>query len=193
MLRGSAQLYLDVILEPQLVKDLLEISLINLKAYCKAAIEAGADVICTSNPVANMDCISRKHFEEFSHPYTMELFKACKEYGAKATMYHTCGLWTDRFDLLCQENIDMFHVNKVDIPEFKKQYSDYVVTMGNVRTVVSLLQGTPEHVFEETKRCLEEGKPGGRYVINGDCAVPRDTPHENVLAMAEAVQKYAAY
>lgn len=193
MLRGSAELYLDLFDDPQFIKNLLDISLEALTVYGKALIDAGADIICTSNPVANMDCISRKHFEEFSHPYTKKLFGDLKAYGAKAIMYHTCGKWDDRFDLIADENVDIAHHDKVDIKEWKEKNSDKMVSMGNVRAVTTLLQGSEEKVRIETLECLKKGVPGGRYIISADCEVPRDTPAANIRAMAETVQKHGKY
>lgn len=193
MLRGSANLYLDIFDDPKFVKDLLDITYEACTAYGKALVEAGADIICTSNPVANMDCISRKHYEEFSHPYTRRMFGELKDHGAKAILYHTCGRWDDRFDLVCAENIDIIHCDKVDIKDFKEKYSDRIVVMGNVKSVVTLLQGTEEQVREETLACLKKGAPGGRYIISADCAVPRDTNPDNVRAMAAVVKQYRDY
>lgn len=193
MLRGAVNIYRDLYHNPQFAKSLLDITYEACTAYGKALIDAGADVICTSNPVANMDCIARKHYEEFSHPYTKKMFAELKAYGAKAIIYHTCGRWDDRFDLVTDENIDIIHCDKVDIREFKEKYSDRVAVMGNVKTVVTLLQGTPEEVRQETAECLKNGAPNGRYIISGDCAVPRDTAPENIRAMAEVVKELGGY
>ncbi|QGP91627.1 Uroporphyrinogen decarboxylase [Neomoorella glycerini] len=193
MLRGSANLYLDIFDDPKFVKDLLDITYEACTAYGKALVDAGADIICTSNPVANMDCISRRHYEEFSHPYTKKMFGELKAHGAKAILYHTCGRWDDRFDLVCAENVDIIHCDKVDIKDFKEKYSDRIVVMGNVKSVVTLLQGTEEQVREETLACLQKGAPGGRYIISADCAVPRDTNPDNVRAMAAVVKQYRDY
>ncbi|HBC91928.1 MAG TPA: hypothetical protein DCZ10_03240 [Pelotomaculum sp.] len=193
MLRGQTYLYRDLLQNPKFAKELLDICYEALLTYGKALIDAGADVVATSNPVANMDCISRKHYQEFSHPYTKKLFGELKKYGAKAVLYHTCGCWDDRFDLVCDENVDIVHVDKANILELKEKYGHKVVTMGNVKTVATLLQGTPEQVREETLDCLQQGAPGGRFIISADCAVARDTSTENMRAMAEAVKQYGDY
>jgi uroporphyrinogen decarboxylase len=193
MLRGSADLYLDMYDEPETVKRLLDVSLEALIDYGKALLDAGADFITTSNPQANTDCISRAHYEEFSHPYTKKLFGELKAYGAKAIIYHTCGDWSDRYDLVTDENIDIVHHDKVDIKDWKEEFSEKAVSMGNVKSVTTLYQGTHEQVRTESLECLKKGAPGGRFILSADCEAPRDTPAANIQAMAETLWQYGTY
>lgn len=192
MLRGNTELYLDLIDNPGFVKDLLEIACENCTAYGKALVDAGADIIATSNPVANYDCISLDFFKEFAHPYSKRMFGAIKEHGAKQIEFHTCGRWDDRYDL-CVENVDIIHCDRVNLKEFKEKWSDKVVVMGNVKSVHTLLQKTEKEVREQTLQCLEDGAPGGRYILSNDCAIPRDTPPANVRAMRQVLREYGGY
>jgi len=192
MIRGNTELYLDIFDNPQFVKNLLEITSEACTAYGRALIEAGADIIATSNPVANMDCISLEHFKEFAHPYSKRMFAALKEAGAKAINFHTCGCWDDRYDL-CVENVDIIHCDRVQLGDFKSKYADKVAIMGNVKSVVTMLQGTVEQVTNEARACMEAAAPGGRYILSNDCAVPRDTPVANVRAIANIAKECGAY
>lgn len=192
MIRGNTQLYLDIYDDPGFVKDLLEFTTENCTAYGKALVDAGADIIATSNPVANFECISLQAFTEFAHPYSVRMFDAVKQHGAKAVNFHTCGNWDDRYDF-CIESVDIIHCDQVDLADFCAKYSGDVVVMGNVKSVATLLQSTPEAVREEALGCLKAGAPGGRYILSNDCAVPRDTPPENVMAMHDALGEAGVY
>lgn len=192
MIRGNTQLYMDIFDNPQFVKDLLEFTTANCTEYGKALVEAGADIVCTSNPVANMDCISLEHFKEFAHPYTSRFFADIKSAGAKAINFHTCGCWDDRFDLCC-ENVDILHVDRVDIKQFKQDFGDRIVPMGNVKAVATLFQGSEDEVRAEARECMEAAAPGGGYILSADCAVPRDTPPANVQVMAEVIKEMGSY
>ncbi len=192
MIRGNTELYMDIFDDPEFVKDLLEITCEACTAYGKALVDAGADVISTSNPVANYDCISLEHFQEFAHPYSKRMYGDLKSHGAKVINFHTCGRWDDRYDL-CVENVDIIHCDQVDLKEFKSRYADRVAIMGNVKSVVTLLQGAEESVRDETLECLRNAAPGGRYIMSNDCAVPRDTDPANVRAMREVLREYGDY
>lgn len=190
MIRGNTELYMDMLDNPGFVKELLEFTTEACTAYGKALVEAGADIVAISNPVANMDCISREHFEEFAHPYSKRMFAALQAAGARVN-FHTCGRWDDRYDL-CVENVDIIHCDRVDLGAFKAAWSDKVVVMGNVKSVATLLQGSEEQVAAEALACLEAAAPGGRYILSADCEVPRDTSPRNVRALAGALRAYHA-
>lgn len=189
MIRGNTELYMDIFDNPKFVKDLLEITTESCTAYGKALVEAGADIIAISNPVANTDCISLEHFKEFAHPYSKRMFGEMKKAGAKAINFHTCGRWDDRFDL-CVENVDIIHCDRVKIGPFTAGYGDRIVAMGNVKAVATLLQGSEEQVSREALDCLEAAATTDRYILSADCEVPRDTSPANVRAMANALGQY---
>jgi uroporphyrinogen decarboxylase len=193
MLRGSSQLYLDILLDPTFVKELLETVIGPCTAYGKALTDAGADIICTSNPVANNDCIKYAHYKEFSHPYTKRMFGEIKAHRDVKIMFHTCGNWNDRFDLVTDENVDILHVDKVDLAELKKTWGSKITIMGNVRSVDTLLQGTPEKVEEEAISCIAKAAQGGGYFLSADCTVPIGTPLQNLKALSRVATTQGAY
>lgn len=193
MLRGSSQLYLDMLLDPGFVKELLETVTGPCTEYAKALTDAGADIICLSNPVANNDCIKYAHYKEFSHPYNLRVFTDIKAHRDVKIMYHTCGNWNDRFDLVTDENVDILHVDKVDLEELKKNWGSKITIMGNVRAVDTLLQGTVEQVETEAAACIAKAAKGGGYFLSGDCTVPRDTPPENIRALVNTGLKMGVY
>jgi MtaA/CmuA family methyltransferase len=192
MIRGNTQLYLDIFDDPAFVKDLLEFTTENCTAYGKALIDAGADIMTISNPVANFECISLDAFKEFAHPYSVRMFNAVKKHGAKAIKFHTCGNWDDRYDF-CVEGVDIIHCDQVDLRNFHQTYADRIVTMGNIKSVDTMLQSTADVVREEALKCLKDGAPGGRYILSNDCAVPRDTPPENVSAVRDVLREWGNY
>ncbi|MEL7567370.1 MAG: uroporphyrinogen decarboxylase family protein [Dehalobacterium sp.] len=191
--RGQATIYMDMFESPKELKELIDFCQENTLAYVRALVEAGSDIIAISNPEVNAQCISKAHFAEWAHPYIAEMFAEAKKSGAKATLFHTCGNWDGRYDLIAQENADILHVDQVDVKKLKEEHGDKIVPMGNVKSVFTLLQKTPEDVAKETLECLKQGAPGGRYILSADCEVPRDTPVENVRAMAEVREKYGNY
>ena len=193
MLRGSSKLYLDMLLDPGFVKELLETVIGPCTEYGKALADAGADIICISNPVANNDCIKYAHYKEFSHLYTKRMFTDIKAHKDVKVMFHTCGNWNDRFDLVTDENVDILHVDKVDLVDLKKNWGSKITIMGNVRAVDTMLQGTPELVRAEATSCIEKAAKQGGYFLSADCTVPRDTPVENLRALVDTALEKGKY
>jgi uroporphyrinogen-III decarboxylase len=55
------------------------------------------------------------------------------------------------------------------------------VILGNVSTITDMLDGTPEHVYEASRRCHQIC--GKAHVVGTGCEVPPTTPAENLHAM----------
>ena len=67
------------------------------------------------------------------------------------------------------------------------------VIMGNINPAV-LQTGTPEEVYELTRKVIEKGKrcPGG-FMLAPGCEMPPMAPEENVWAMMQAVSDFGWY
>jgi uroporphyrinogen-III decarboxylase len=48
-------------------------------------------------------------------------------------------------------------------------------------------------VFESARLAIEQGKAGGGFILSSGCALGRDTPPENVNAMARAALQFGVY
>jgi uroporphyrinogen-III decarboxylase len=55
-----------------------------------------------------------------------------------------------------------------------------------------VVQGTPEEVYEESKRCILEGKEHCQsgFIFMAGCELPYDTPPLNVHMMQRAVEDF---
>ncbi|PYS56604.1 MAG: cobalamin-binding protein [Acidobacteria bacterium] len=57
---------------------------------------------------------------------------------------------------------------------------------GNLDPVNAMLLGTPEQVLEKARRCVDVASPGGGYILNSACSIPRQTPPANILKLHQA-------
>jgi uroporphyrinogen decarboxylase len=80
----------------------------------------------------------------------------------------------------------------MDINELKKAYGDRVCLIGNI-DMNTLSIGTPEQVDEEVRQRIKEVAPGGGYIVSSGNSIASYCRPENVIAMAEAIQKYGKY
>ena len=64
---------------------------------------------------------------------------------------------------------------------------------GNVDPSGVLARGTPAQVHAVTGRLIQTWKPGGRFVLNAGCALPANTPAENVRAFMAAAREWGPY
>jgi uroporphyrinogen decarboxylase len=193
LMRGVQEFFMDMALNPSFVQDLLDFCLDVCKAYAEIVIDAGADIIFTSQSVANRDCISRKHYEQFVTGHETELNNFLKAKGKKI-LHHTCGDWSDRFDLVAAEAPDIAYVSATsNLAELKAKYGDRICLMGNVHAVDLMVRGTPQQVAEKAKECIEQAAAGGGYILSGDCDLAPNTPAENMKALEKAGKTFGVY
>ena len=65
--------------------------------------------------------------------------------------------------------------------------------IGNIDVEYPLVHGTPEEVEKDVIAHMQVLKPGGRYIAGSSHSVTNFVPHENYLAMLNAIHRYGAY
>jgi len=69
------------------------------------------------------------------------------------------------------------------VAEGRTKMGDGPIILGNLNPVTVLRAGTPESIRAAVAECHRAAGP--RFIVGAGCEVPRDTPHENVRALAE--------
>jgi len=83
----------------------------------------------------------------------------------------------------------MYAFEGTDMFRAKEVLGDIVCLRGNVPS--SLLNvGTPDDVDNYCRRLIEKVGKGGGFILDGAIGIPDEAKVENVVAMAESVQKY---
>ena len=193
MLRGTENLYMDLYENPDFVKELIDYLVKPTQELSELQTEAGVDIVYCSCSVASRSCVSREFYEEFVHPVHKKLFDYWKNGLGRKVIFHLCGDWSDRYDLVLDEGPDAIHVDKIDLAWLKKEYGGKVCINGNVGSTGTMMLGTPQEVKQAAKDCIARTAAKGGFAIGADCAVPRDTPAANMHAMTEAVMEAGVY
>jgi uroporphyrinogen decarboxylase len=193
MLRGLEKILRDTKKAPESLKELLEISVTGLIHWGIAVAEAGADILCISDPTVSRDVMSRDTWLEFGFPYLQRLAHALKRTG-KPLQLHVCGDTTDRLDTFVQAGFDILCLDtKVDFALARQRVGDEVCLMGNVCPFTTLLFGTPQEVEEESRKVIEQAGLRGKLILSSGCMLSPETPPPNVRAMVQAAVKYGSY
>ena len=193
LLRGVQRFYHDLGRNQSFVRDLLDLCLEACKAYAEIIIDAGADIIFTSTSVASGDCISKEHYRIFVSEGHKELHAFIRSRN-RPIIFHTCGDWSDRFDLVTGEGSNvMFVAAGTDMKHLKEAYGTRHCLMGNVDCVRVLLMGTTASVEEACLEALNNAGNGGGFILADDCEVPPDTPIANLRALEKTGLEYGSY
>ncbi|MBI2940081.1 MAG: cobalamin-binding protein [Chloroflexi bacterium] len=96
-------------------------------------------------------------------------------------------------DLTAIECLEAPPGGNVDLAELKAKWGRRFVLKGNVRTIETLLEGTPEMVEEEVRQCIRIAGPGGGFILSTGDQVSSLTPEENIRAYVAAGRQYGRY
>jgi MtaA/CmuA family methyltransferase len=146
-----------------------------------AQIRAGADALCLADH-ATGDLVGPWTYRDFLLPVHQEL---TRRIGCPLVL-HICGDTLDRLDYICQAGFDCFHFDsKVDARAAVKAVDGRISLMGNVNNPEILLNGTPAQVAEQARYALAAGV----QCVGPECAIPPQTPLENLQAITQAVTR----
>ncbi len=162
------------------------------------AIDAGADSILTGGS-GSITLQSPDIWRKLSLPTLKKITRMCREAGVISGI-HSCG--KERYLVeACANETDLDYINPLeispmgdcDLAECKEKFGGRLALMGNLHTTDVMLLGTPEKVrLESLKAIAAAGEKGGFILSTGDqCG--RDTPFENIFAMAKTVKEFGVY
>jgi uroporphyrinogen decarboxylase len=81
----------------------------------------------------------------------------------------------------------------MELREVKTKYGDRIALKGNVDCAHLMTFGTPEEVIVATKVALDQGMPGGGYILSSSNSIHSSVKPENYAAMLETLDKYGRY
>ena len=190
-LRGTEHLLRDLRRDPEFVHRLLRFATDSIIRFASEVVLLGGR-IGLAEPVASGTLISRKQFLEFAAPYLTEVIGTVGKLAGSPPSLHICGnsskIWPDMADtgagLLSLDD-------EVDIAEARAAVGDRVALLGNIRPTATMVMGTPADVRANVLECLAKGvgNPKG-YILGMGCALPINTPPENVHALVAAAREF---
>ncbi len=213
VLMGYDQWFMLLIKNPELATELMELCMGPWLDMVVAEVDSGADVVWVNDPVSSADCISRSHYEKYAQPYEKKFIAAIRERTGVPVIFHPCGNWHDRLDLVAQNGADAIFPGTMDLSLV------YEKTMGvaNVKALnggvgsakpntkdvkgatlaedaTTLLSGKPDEVEREARRAIKVGtQRGAGFLLGGNCFPPQDVPPINIDAMVYSARKYGEY
>ena len=197
-LRGMENIMMDFILNPELVRQLVEISIEYNSALVQCAVRHGADAIFMSDDYADNrgPMMSPRHFHEFLLPGLKNVVKAIHAAGVPA-IKHTDGNIMPILDDILSTEVDCIDpldpLGNMNISVLKDRYGTSVCIKGNVNIGGALSLGTPDEVRAETYACIQAGKPGGAYILSTSNSIMSSVLPANYLAMMETFRQYRDY
>ncbi len=197
-LRGTTQFLIDMIDNPRLVHELIEVTSSYDVPAMRRMVEAGCDVVVFGDDYAdkNSTLMSPKHFKEFILPGLKRAVDAAHEAGAYV-IKHTDGNIMGIIEMIIDTGIDGLNPIEpqagMDIGLIKQKYGDRIAIIGNIDCGYLLSQAPADEVRRVTRETIEVAKPGGGYLLSSSNSIHSSVKPENFLAMVETLREYGPY
>ena len=186
-----------VVEDRDFLEELLEISAEWCVKFCAAAIKNGVDFIWPADDVAFKTGLF------LPPPLMREIWagrmkRICAPAvsAGKPVMFHSDGRVDDLIPMLLDMGVDCVHPVDpygCDYREIKKRFGSSVCFAGNIDIEFPLSHGTPADVEKDVKAHMDAMKPGGGYVCGSSHSIVNYVPHENFIAMLNAIHRYGVY
>jgi len=165
--------------------------------FCQAAVDNGVDFIWTAADVAFKPglFLPPKLMRELWLPKLKRIHEPALKAG-KPIMFHSDGNIDELVPMLLEAGVDCVNPMDpygVDYRSFKLMWGGKACLSGNIDIEFPLAHGTPEEVDLDVKKHMEVLKPGGGYVCGSSHSIVNYIPHENFIAMLNAIHKYGVY
>lgn len=161
----------------------------------KALIQTGVDCLYIGDSYASASVISPQVYERFCAPAYTEVAQEFHRAGVFCYK-HCCGNYNPLLEYLPRVGVDAMDgldpTSGMEVAACKERIGESMSLLGGLNCL-TLLNGSPEEVYEDARRCVTEGRPGGRYILGSGCAVPRYTPTENVMTARRAAVELGSY
>lgn len=198
LLRGYEQLFVDMILQPEIVDAIMDKILeIRIGLASMLLDNAGKylDVVELADDIASQDgpLFSLELYQRFVKPRTKALIDFIKSKSDVKVMYHCCGSVSTFINDFIEIGVDALNpvqvsAKKMDTKLLKEQFADKIVFWGGIDAQNVLPNGTVTDVRNETKkRILELGKNGG-YLPFASHNIQADVNPENIIALFDTIK-----
>jgi uroporphyrinogen decarboxylase len=161
----------------------------------KAFIAAGVDGLMIGDSYTSGSVISPEIYLRFCAPAYREVAQEFHRLGVFCYK-HCCGNYNPFLEHLPAIGVDAMDgidpTSGMSVKHAKERIGERVTLLGGI-SCLTLLNGSPDEVYAEARRCVEAGKPGGRYILGSACAVPRFTPAANFAAARQAALDWGRY
>ncbi len=181
-LAGVNETLLNLMMEPDLVKILIDKTTVTAKQFAKAQIEAGCDIIGMGDAICSQ--ISDDQYREYVKDKHREIVDYIHSLGA-AVKIHICGDITHLLRDLKDVGPDILDLDwMVDMEDAFDMLGEKIIRCGNLDPVRMIEHSSARDLAGKVRELCSKEK-GKRFILAGGCEITVDTPADNLLVMRE--------
>lgn len=161
--------------------------------FAVAQIEAGAHVTSMGESIAGPDVCSPAIYHEIAWPHERNVTQRLLKVGVRL-QNHICGNATAIVPDMVETGAVILGLDyKCDLPAIKAATQGRATIVGTIDPSEIVARGTPDDVTDAAREELAILGPGGGLILGAGCALPPDTPAENIHALVEAGRTLGRY
>ena len=174
---------------PQEVQAALEAITETLATFAQECLNAGADGVFFPTTIwGSRDLLSDEEYDRFARPYDLRILEAVRE--ARFNILHVCNTNNRLLSLLDYPvhalNWDDRDPTNPALADIRAR-TDKALIGGMARQGV-LRYGSPQEVRQQVEDAQQQTK-GQRWLLGPTCAIPPDTPEENLQAALDTLRR----
>ena len=152
--------------------------------------ETGVTMLSNGDSPAGTDMISPRLYRSFALPYEQRIVDISHKLG-KPYILHICGDTGPIIPDMIATGADGLEIDyKTDVELAHRLTRERTAFIGNIDPSSVLALGTPAEVRTKTRALLELFADTPRFILNAGCALPPDTPAENLRAMITTAREF---
>lgn len=197
-LRGMVNYLMDIYSEPDFIIELnealMERHLESLRKTCEAVGDV-VDILRFGDDLGMNTgmFMSREKYCELFKPYHTKLNEYVHTHSNMKTFLHSCGSISPIMGDLIDAGYDIINpvqttAKDMDPAMLKREFGKDITFWGggcNTRSVLN--HGTPQEVYDYSRRMIDIFFQDGGFVFNQEHNILPDVPPENIMAMYKAV------
>jgi len=190
MVRGAQEWMLDLIAPGEEVIQLLEYCTKVSCQFIDLMVPTGVDMVSNGDSPAGPEMISPEMYREFALPYEKKLVEVAHGHGLPY-INHICGNTDLIIEDMLKSGTDGLELDyKTDVHLILKHLGHSNLFIGNIDPSGVLAFGNTQTVRIKTSELLEIYKDSPRLVVNAGCAIPAETPSENIKELVNTVHNF---
>ena len=203
-LRGHEQFYMDLILNPRFVNNLLDKALNYAKGLAEAVLELIGEYIQVVRVADDLGMqegllISPQLYRKYVKPRQKEFYSFIKERTDAKLLLHSCGSIYEIIPDLIEIGVDVINpvqvsAKNMDSLKLKKEFGGKLGFWGGGCDNQHILPyETPKKVEKEVKKRINDFAPGGGFIFAPIHNIQYDVPPENICKLFDTVLKVGKY
>ncbi len=169
---------------PEKIVPFLEVGKRASMLLSSALLEAGAEVIVIEDMAASPDLVNPKTYKNIVGEYHKQIIQTL----SAPVILHVCGNITLIAEEMARTEANALSIDpKAETHLMRRKVGDQMLLIGGVHTT-SLIDSNPQEIKAICLKALNDGID----ILAPGCAIPPDSPLENLEAMVQAAEEFKA-